>query len=298
MEQLQESKNYILIHNGEVVTKNISENIHVVDNCIDVKQASSLQIVYTGDTKNTYETSIKVSSPTLDLMETIAFLTETSYQRKLYIEENAQVTRYSNHDTSYNGSVCLQDYVEVAKNGSITCAYVDFSDTSNESQYVYHLVGENAQAKLRLAALAKQDEKKHFEIHIRHLAPRTIGSMDNFGVVKDQAKLYIDGIGTIEKGNYQSNNQQTNKILVFNSKCEAKANPYLYIDEYDVNAGHGAGVGKVDEEQLYYLQSRGLTKEEALHLITYGYFVPVLEFINNEEVRNQYQELLKAKVGI
>ena len=151
---------------------------------------------------------------------------------------------------------------------------------------------------MRLAALARGEEKKHLTLSLVHEAPFTTGIMDNYGVVKNQANLIIDGIGTIKKGNHQSNSHQTNKIIVFDKGCNAKANPYLYIDEYDVKASHGASVGKIDEEHLYYLQSRGLSKEDAMHLVTYGYFIPVLEFIDNDELKELFNETLREKVGI
>ncbi|MFV0396147.1 MAG: SufD family Fe-S cluster assembly protein [Coprobacillaceae bacterium] len=298
MKKLLDIKNYILIHNGEIITKEISEDIVAENSTITVNQATNLQIVYTGDMDIKNQITIQVISPTLDLIETLAFSDEASLHRKLMVPKNGQVTRYVNHLSDSQNNISIHDFVEVEENGNITCAYVDFSDTNIVSNVQYDLIGKNAQAKLRLAALSKQEEKKQFEVHICHLAPHTTGSMDNYGIVKDSATLHIDGIGTIKQGNHQSDNQQINKILVFNPKCVAIANPYLYIDEYDVNAGHGASVGKVDEEQLYYLQSRGLSQEEALHLITYGYFIPVLEFIRNEEVKEQYNQLLKEKVGI
>lgn len=297
MDRLQHIKNYILIHNGEVITKDISENIVIEETKITVHEASNLQMIYTGDKvlEKTMELVIKSS---LDLIETLQFTGDVTCQRKLYLEPNINVSRYVNHVSDDSYKIDIKDSVEVGRDTTITCAYVDFSNTINENLVQYDLIGNNAHAKLRLAALSKQEEKKHFEVHISHLAPHTTGSMDNYGIVKDKATLHIDGIGTIKQGNHQSDNQQINKILVFNEGCIAKANPYLYIDEYDVNAGHGASVGKIDDEQLYYLQSRGLSKEEALHLITYGYFIPVLEFIKNEEVKEQFNELLKEKVGI
>lgn len=298
MEQLQNSKNYITLHNGKVITKSISENIDVSGSIITVKQATNLQISYIVDNDDSYAMELHVESPTLDLIESISCQSDASIHRSTFVRQDTSVTRYVNIDTASQAKVHVKDTVEVKKNGHIKCAYVDFSNAHTKADFQYDLVGEHAQAKIRIGVLSKKEENKEYQIHLRHLAPNTIGHMDNYGVVKDTAKLIIDGIGTITQGNYQSDNHQVNKILVFNKNCQAKANPYLYIDEYDVKASHGASVGKVDDEQLYYLQSRGLKKEEALHLITYGYFIPVLEFITDEQLQEQYNELLKEKVGI
>ena len=190
-------------------------------------------------------------------------------------------------------------YVEnvyLKENAICQCGYAELSDGSYQGTYHYYLDGEGADAKIRMAVLSKEQEQKHYEVLIQHNQPHTFGQMDNYGVVKDQGKLVIDGIGTITKGQHGSAAHQTNKIMVFDANCIASANPYLYIDEYDVKASHAAGVGKMDEDHLYYLQSRGLSKKQAMHLITYGYLKPVIEVIDNEMLKERFEEAL-SKVG-
>lgn len=85
--------------------------------------------------------------------------------------------------------------------------------------------------------------------------------------------------------------------MVFDKECIAKANPYLFIDEYDVKASHAAGVGRMDEEHLFYLQSRGMTKNDAMRLITYGYLIPVVDVIDNETVKQAFNETLEKRMG-
>ena len=165
-----------------------------------------------------------------------------------------------------------------------------------DGQYHFKLIGEGANAKVRMAMLSRLQEKKHYKVHIEHLARHTTGIMDNYGVVKDEARLTVDGIGTINKGYSGSIAHQTNKIMVFDEKCQASANPYLYIDEYDVTASHAAAVGKMDEDHLYYLQTRGLSKRQAMQLITYGYLEPVIHVVDNEMLQKRFQEALE-KVG-
>ena len=85
--------------------------------------------------------------------------------------------------------------------------------------------------------------------------------------------------------------------MVLDEGCIAKANPYLYIDDYDVKASHAAGVGRMDDDHLYYLQSRGLTKAQAMHLITYGYLLPAIAKMNDQEVATRFEAMLDKKVG-
>ncbi len=70
--------------------------------------------------------------------------------------------------------------------------YSELSDASIEASYTFELDGEGADVRLRMAALSKDKEKKHYKVHIKHNAPHTTGIMDNYGVAKDEAHLVID----------------------------------------------------------------------------------------------------------
>lgn len=297
MDTLKEIKNLITIHNGKIIKQCLEEEIDIVNTTITVKQASDLYIVYTGEMGTNDNVIINVCC-NVDMVERYQFDNDSTLIKTIHVYSNCRLTRYVDNATVLSLKIDIQDSVVIASDASVTCAYVELSNSHASVLCNYDLIGQNANVVLRLAALSKQEEKKHYTVSIQHLAPFTSGIMDNYGVVKEHGSLVIDGIGTIKKGNFQSNSHQTNKIIVFDQGGNAKANPYLYIDEYDVKASHGASVGKIDEDHLYYLQSRGLSHNEAMHLVTYGYFIPVLEFIKKEEIKEQFSNTLKEKVGI
>ncbi len=229
----------------------------------------------------------------VDLIEIKLLSSQCHLYKTMRLDEGATVHAFSENLSQSSQShedVYLEAYA------SCQCGYSELSDDAFEGVYHFYLDGVEASAKVRTAILAKDIESKHYEILIQHNQPMTHGQMDNYGVVKDQAKLVIDGIGTITKGQHGSAAHQTNKIMMFDESCQACANPYLYIDDYDVQASHAAAVGKMDEEHLYYLQSRGLSKKQAMQLITYGYLMPVVEVIDNEMMKKHFEESL-SKVG-
>lgn len=297
MKQLKDINNYLVIQNGTIQSHECNGAIEIIDEEIIVNQASSLQIVYLIDQGGNYSINLTIKGD-LQLVETYDFKANATLVKNIEVHPNSNVLRYSDNQSNQLSQVKIIENVTVERDSEVKCAYVELANLNIEMDINYALNDINANSILRLATLAKENEKKHITLSITHFAPYTTGIMDNYGVVKDASNLVIDGIGTIKKGNYQSNSHQTNKIIVFDSACNAKANPYLYIDEYDVKASHGASVGKIDEDHLYYLQSRGLSKEDAMHLVTYGYFIPVLEFIDNEELKELFNETLKEKVGI
>lgn len=297
MNQLQDIRNYLVVQNGTIISHKSNDEIKIIDNKIIVDNAGSLQIIYLIDQIGNYKIDLSIKG-SLELVETYDFKVDAKFIKNIEILENSNILRYVDNQSNIEVKTNIVENVQIKRDSSVKCAYVELSNNSIDTNINYALIEENANATVRLAALARGEEKKHLTLSLVHEAPYTTGIMDNYGVVKNQANLIIDGIGTIKKGNHQSNSHQTNKIIVFDKGCNAKANPYLYIDEYDVKASHGASVGKIDEEHLYYLQSRGLSKEDAMHLVTYGYFIPVLEFIDNDELKELFNETLREKVGI
>ena len=84
---------------------------------------------------------------------------------------------------------------------------------------------------------------------------------------------------------------------MLSEKARGDANPILLIDEYDVKAGHAAGVGKIDEEQLYYLMSRGLTRRAAEILIIYGFLMPFIDDIRSEVIKSEFVKVIERKIN-
>ena len=269
MNQLQDIRNYLVVQNGTIISHKSNDEIKIIDNKIIVDNARSLQIIYLIDQIGNYKIDLSIKG-SLELVETYDFKVDAKFIKNIEILENSNILRYVDNQSNIEVKTNIVENVQIKRDSSVKCAYVELSNNSIDTNINYALIEENANATVRLAALARGEEKKHLTLSLVHEAPFTTGIMDNYGVVKNQANLIIDGIGTIKKGNHQSNSHQTNKIIVFDKGCNAKANPYLYIDEYDVKASHGASVGKIDEEHLYYLQSRGLSKEDAMHLVTYA----------------------------
>jgi Fe-S cluster assembly protein SufD len=92
------------------------------------------------------------------------------------------------------------------------------------------------------------------------------------GAVADDARSVFSGLIRIEKEGQKSNAHQTNRNLVLSDGAEAHSVPNLEILADDVRCGHGSAVGPLDEEQRYYLQSRGLDRDRADRLQVKGFF--------------------------
>ena len=83
---------------------------------------------------------------------------------------------------------------------------------------------------------------------------------------------------------------QNNKIILFDKESKGDIEPLLLIDNNDLNASHAAAVGKVDDNQIFYLCSRGISESNAKKMIALGYLTPVLEYIKDEDVKKEVEQ--------
>ena len=107
----------------------------------------------------------------------------------------------------------------------------------------------------------------------------------------------MNAVGSIEYGAIGAESHQTSRALCFDSEMNAKIIPVLLIDENDVKASHATSVGRVDEDQLYYLQSRGLSPQQCTALISTGYLLPVTEVIHDEKLKESLKNELEEKIS-
>ncbi len=187
---------------------------------------------------------------------------QVNYVNNIMALENSKINYIGIDRLSEKTNAFIERYGIVKADATLIYALGQLNEGNTLSNNIVKLVGKNAYCESRNVLFTDKENIHAITINIEHLAPYSVGKIINHGIVKDKGVLHVDGIGKINQGMNASNSQQQTHIITLSSDAKVSANPYLLIDEYDVLAGHGAGIGKVDEEELYYLMSRGLKKEK------------------------------------
>ncbi|HWI61422.1 MAG TPA: Fe-S cluster assembly protein SufD [Symbiobacteriaceae bacterium] len=118
------------------------------------------------------------------------------------------------------------------------------------------------------------------------------------GVLSGRAHTVFRGNGQIKYKARNCSTYQRQQALVLSPRCRADAIPALIIDENEVaGAGHAATVGKLDEEQLFYLMARGLSRKQAINMLVMAFLAPVLDQIPVEDLRTEMTSLMGEKVN-
>lgn len=133
------------------------------------------------------------------------------------------------------------------------------------------------------------DKKEHLDItsRLEHSSPRTTSRVLVKGALRDRARAVFSGNVRIEKGAQETDSFLSDHVLLLNPGARADSIPGLEIEADQVKAFHSASIGQIEEEQVFYLMSRGLSESEAKKTIVSGFLSPAIDAIPHEHVRER-----------
>ena len=129
-----------------------------------------------------------------------------------------------------------------------------------------------------------------------HVAPHCTSDLLYKGALKDASRVVYSGLIHIAPGARQSDAFQTNRNVVLSDQAKADSIPNLEIENNDVRCSHAASVGPVSDDELFYLQTRGIPRDQAEQLIVTGFFQEVLDRVPLEEVRGALERAIVAEL--
>ncbi len=234
---------------------------------------------------------------------------ELKYFEYLYNETDASINFVSNTivkenaHLTYSGISKLNEksVINITRNsyvfryGSSKYNIAEINDGLTDSKTNIYLQEKYATATTKTVAITSKTQEASFRQLVEHNASDTEGFIENYGVSNDESALIFEGVGKINKNMKRSIARQSNKGIVLGHNARLDANPLLLIDEYDVEASHGAAIGKIDEDQLYYLMSRGLTIRESERLIISGFLSPVLRVLSTDTLKENFIKSVENK---
>ncbi len=161
-----------------------------------------------------------------------------------------------------------------------------------------HLDGEGSEAKFSGCYFGNQTQ--HFDFHTfqNHNVGHSVSDLLFKGALRDRGRMVYQGLIKVHRDAQRSDAYQANRNLLLSEKARADSIPSLEIEANDVRCTHGATVGQVDEEQLFYLRSRGLPRHDAERMIIQGFFEPVLERIPAESLRTVVTAAVERKAAV
>lgn len=265
--------------------------LHIADGTHVQKPLYLLHIqtqVHSPSTKIKQKISIGKQS-VATIVEEYTYHDVTAYENKIdteiHLGENA-MTDYYYFQNEQSDAIHLSRIEILPKRDSAINLYSIALGGKISQQQVYFSFRElNARAHLFALYHGREKQQVDLRTQVDHFAERCESKQTCQGVMMDQARGLFDGKIVVHPLAHKTHAHLSNKNLLLSKQAEINTNPALEIYADDVQCSHGATVGCLDEDALFYLQSRGVTPEKAKQLLTQAFVNEVLEIIPDDHIR-------------
>ncbi len=220
----------------------------------------------------------------------------TNAVAELFVEQAAKLEYVSIQSLSQNTWHFASHHARVERDAELDWVAGGFGSRRGKVWIQNDLAGQGATSRVTGAYFADGDQHLDYDTYQLHVAPNTTSDFAFKGALRDRATAVWRGMIHVEKEAQRTNAYQENRNLMLSPTAHAVPIPGLEILANDVRCTHGATVGQVDRDQLFYLMARGLPRPEAERLIVRGFFTDVLDRIELEPVREALGQALEARI--
>ena len=186
----------------------------------------------------------------------------------------------------------------LGNDATLNSLHVTLGAKFSKASIAAHLRGKNSLAEMLGIYFADGDQFFDHHTWQLHESPYATSDLEFKGALKGNARSVYSGLIKVEEGAQKTDAYQQNRNLILSRTARADSIPNLEIAANDVRCTHGATISQVEEEHLFYLQTRGVPRSEAQKLIVEGFFRPVIDRIPVEEIQGFLESAIARKVGI
>jgi Fe-S cluster assembly protein SufD len=215
---------------------------------------------------------------------------------ELHVERGAKLEYVSIQNLSRETWHFASHHARVEKDARLDWVVGGFGSRKGKVWIQNDLAGEGAESRVTGAYFADRDQHIDYDTFQEHIAPHTTSDFAFKGALRDTATAVWRGMIRVENEAQQTNAYQENRSLMLSPDAHAVPIPGLEILANDVRCTHGATVGRVDRDELFYAMARGLSRAEAERLIIRGFFQDILDRIELEPVREAVASALESRI--
>ena len=215
---------------------------------------------------------------------------------ELYVEQDAKLEYVSLQNLSQETWHFASHHARVERDAELDWVAGGFGSKKGKIRIQNDLAGQGATSRVTGAYFADGTQHLDYDTFQEHMAPNTESDFAFKGALRDESSAVWRGMIRVEQDAQKTNAYQENRNLMLSPKAHADSIPGLEILANDVRCTHGATLGRVDREQLFYLMARGLSRQEAERLIVRGFFQDVLDRIELLPVREALGNALESRI--
>jgi Fe-S cluster assembly protein SufD len=214
----------------------------------------------------------------------------------LLVGEQAGATYAQVQEDATDAWHCSKTRIFLERNSRVKATNAFFGNKLTRHHFEAHLKDVGAELTLNSVSVLKDQEQVHHFVRIHHESPHTTSAQNFKNVVNDNSRSSVDGTVIVNQGAQQTFSDQLINNLMLSDNAHADNKPNLMIFADDVKCTHGATVGQLDEDQLFYLKTRGLSGKVAKELLTKSFAESIVQTIDFPGVVDYLEKNLLKKL--
>ena len=215
------------------------------------------------------------------------YISESSL--KFFLKKNAHLDYYKLQNENVNSTHFSNISVEQCEASIANLFFLDCGSQKTQRHLRVHLNEAHAACHLHGLYFLNQDKQAvENHLHVDHVAPFGTSSMLFKGVLDKKSRASFHGKVHVRERAQHTTAHQANHNLLLSNHAEVSTQPQLEIDAEEIKCSHGATVGQLDQDSLFYLRSRGIEKSDALKLLTDAFIADIMNKIEESEIRQHF----------
>ena len=184
-----------------------------------------------------------------------------------------------------NNLLSIENNLE--ENSRVDYTIVDFGGKTSITNYYSNIKENGAKANINTIYLGTENQVFDINYIAELYGQNSETNIEVQGALKDEAKKNFKGTIDFKKGSKKAKGDENEFCMLLSDKARSKALPMLLCTEEDVEGNHSSAAGKIEDDKLFYIMSRGLSEKDAMKLIVKAKFNKILETIKDEELKKE-----------
>lgn len=222
----------------------------------------------------------------------------TNSVTEIFAGENANIDYYKVQNDNPSASLIDNTYISQKKGSQVYVHTFAFGGKLTRNNLNFYQEGSGINSTLKGVTIL--DDRQHVDHHtlVHHQQPNSESHQDYKGIYNDKSTGVFNGKIIVDKIAQKTNAFQQNNNVLISDNATVNTKPQLEIFADDVKCSHGCTIGQLDNEALFYLQTRGIPKKEASALMMYAFANNVLESVRIPELKKRINKLIAGKLGV
>ncbi|WP_457674824.1 Fe-S cluster assembly protein SufD [Thiolapillus sp.] len=216
---------------------------------------------------------------------------------EIHLQAGAQLAHYRIQDEAPNAWHLSRLHLQQAAHSHYHGITLSFGGHWARTEYKTGFGGEQAACDLRGLYLVGDDQLSDFHLDIHHDQPACRSREQFKGLLQGKGRAVFDGRILVERVAQLTDAQLTNDNLMLTRESEVDTKPQLEIYADDVKCSHGTTVGQLDPQQLFYLRTRGIEEQRAVHMLCEGFAGEIIDHLHLPELRDRARQRLSQALN-